>query len=173
MLPTEGGLVFIHQHRAHITLLYHQLIEQLSQTQGAMQQLLFPEVYTLQPDEMVLFEQLLPDLRAIGFDAEQLSADSYSIQGIPTQMANQSALPVLQTILHAVRERGANTQQEWREQIALSLAEASAIAQNKSLTEMEMRDLVLRLIRLPFYRLTPDGKTILFVLTDEDILKRF
>ncbi|MBQ3673410.1 MAG: DNA mismatch repair endonuclease MutL [Paludibacteraceae bacterium] len=173
LLPAEGGLVFVHQHRAHMMLLYHQLIEQLSQTQGAMQQLLFPEVYTLQPDEMVLFEQLLPDLRAIGFDAEQLSADSYSIQGIPTQMANQSALPVLQTILHAVRERGANTQQEWREQIALSLAEASAIAQNKSLTEMEMRDLVLRLIRLPFYRLTPDGKTILFVLTDEDILKRF
>ena len=64
---------------------------------------------------------MLPDLRAIGFDLEQLSPDSYSIQGVPAQMANQSPVPVLQHIFLQVRERGADTQREWREQIALSL----------------------------------------------------
>ena len=138
-----------------------------------MQQLLFPEVLSLQADEMILAAQLLPDLQAIGFDLEQLSPDSYSIQGIPAQLANQSPLPVLQHILQQVRERGADTQAEWREQIALSLAENAAIPYGRSLTEAEMRDLVKGLMALPQYRHTPDGKTIVSLLTDEELAKRF
>lgn len=173
LMPTEGGLLLINQHRAHVAVLNSQFLDQLAQTQGATQQLLFPEVLSLQPDELVLFERILPDLQTIGFDAERLSPDSYSIQGIPAQLTSQSALPVLQHILQQVRERGANTQMEWREQIALSLAENAAIPYGKVLTQDEMRDLVRKLMVLPSLRLTPDGKTILSLLTDDEINKRF
>ena len=173
LLPSISGLVLIHQHRAHAAILYAQFLEQLTHTQGAMQQLLFPEVLTLPQDEMVLMSQLMPDLNAIGFDLEQLSPDSYSINGIPAQLANQSAMPVLQHILQQVRERGADTQTEWREQIALALAETAAIPSGKSLTESEMRDLVTRLVQLPNYRRTADGKLIISLLTDDEINKRF
>ena len=172
-MSTEEGILLIHPHRAHVCVLYAQFIEQLAHAQGAMQQLLFPEVMTLQQDEMVLAEQLLPDLRSIGFELEQLSPDSYSIQGIPSQLANQSALPVLQEILKNVRERGADTRNEWREQIALSLAQSAAIPSGKRMNEAEMRDLVKRLFALPGYRHTPDGKTVVSLMTDEEISKRF
>ena len=173
LLPSSAGLVMINQHRAHTAVLYAQFMEQLAHTQGAKQQLLFPEVLTLPQDEMVLVNDLLPDLRAIGFELDQLSPDSYSIQGIPAQLVNQSAMLVLQQILQRVRERGADTQQEWREQIALSLAQSAAIPYGKTLTEPEMRDLVQRLVQLPSYRRTADGKTILSVLTDDEMTKRF
>ena len=78
-MPGADGLLLINQHRAHIAVLHAQFIEQLTHTQGAMQQLLFPEVLVLPKDEMVLVQTMLPDLRAIGFDIEQLSPDSYSI----------------------------------------------------------------------------------------------
>ena len=104
---------------------------------------------------------------------EQLTPNSYSIQGIPAQLANQSPIPTLQHILAQVRERGANTQLEWREQIAQSLAESAAIPSGKSLSEEEMRDLVLRLVQLPSYRRTADGKVIVSLLSDEEINKRF
>ena len=172
-MPTEEGLLLIHPHRAHVAVLYAQFLEQLANTQGAMQQLLFPEVLTLPQDEMVLMGQLLPDLRAIGFDLEQLSPDSYSIQGVPSQLAQQSPLPVLQRILQQVRDRGADTQQEWREQIASGLAESAAIPSGKTLTDSEMRDIVTRLMALPNYRRTADGKTIVSLVTDEEINKRF
>ena len=172
-MPTEEGLLLIHPHRAHVAVLYAQFLEQLANTQGAMQQLLFPEVLTLPQDEMVLMGQLLPDLRAIGFDLEQLSPDSYSIQGVPSQLAQQSPLPVLQRILQQVRDRGADTQQEWREQIASGLAESAAIPSGKTLTDSEMRDIMTRLMALPNYRRTTDGKTIVSLVTDEEINKRF
>ena len=173
VLQGEEGLCFIHQHRAHAAILHAQFLEQLVHTQGSMQQLLFPEVLSLPQDEMVLMGSLLPDLRAIGFDLEQLSPDSYSIQGLPAQLANQSAVPVLQQILQQVRERGADMQSEWREQIALSLAESAAIPQGKSLTEAEMRDIANRLFALPQHKRTANGKTIVASITDEEISKKF
>ena len=172
-VQSEQGLVMINQHRAHVAVLYAQFLEQLSHTQGVMQQLLFPEVLNLTQDEMVLIGSLTEDLKAIGFDLEQLSPDSYSIQGVPAQIAQQNPVPVLQHILLQVQERGANTRAEWREQIAQTLAESAAIPYGKNLTETEMRDLVGRLSALPQYRRTPDGKTIVSVLTDDEISKRF
>ena len=173
LLPTEQGLVMVNQHRAHTAVLYAQFLEQLADTRGVMQQMLFPEVLTLSQDEMVLMEQLLPDLRAIGFELEQLSPDSYSVQGVPSQLAAHSPLPTLQHILHQVRERGADTRTEWREQIALALAEQGAVPYGKVLTEPEMRDVMIRLVQLPAYRHTPDGKVILTLLSNEEISKRF
>ena len=173
LVPSANGLMLINQHRAHAAVLYARYVDQLVHSQGAMQQLLFPEVLSLSPDDMVLLTQIAPDLRAIGFDLEQLSPDSYSVQGVPSQLVNQSPLPVLQHILDQVRERGADTQREWREQIALSLAEQSAIPYGKPLTEEEMRDIVSKLVRLPQYRRTADGKVIVSLLTDEEINKRF
>ena len=173
LLPTSHGLVLINQHRAHTAVLYHQFLEQLRMTQGAMQQLLFPEVLVLPPDEMVLVNHLLPDLRAIGFDIEQLSPDSFSIQGLPAQLANQSAVLVVQDIIHNVRERGADTQTEWREQIAATMAESAAIPNGKTLSEEEMRELVTKLVELPQYQRTKKGKTIVSLLSDEEIGRRF
>jgi len=116
---------------------------------------------------------LAEDLRTIGFDMEQLSPDSYSIQGVPAQIADRSPVPVLMDILEQVRERGADTRSEWREQIAQSIAASGAIPYGKTLTETEMRDLLTRLLQLPQYRRTHDGKTIVSLLTDEEINKKF
>ena len=41
------------------------------------------------------------------------------------------------------------------------------------LGEPEMRDLVARLIALPQYRRTSDGKTIVSLLSDDELAKRF
>ena len=173
LLPSEQGLVIVNQHRAHVAILYAQFMDQLVHTQGAMQQLLFPEVLSLPQDEMVLMEQLTEDLRAIGFDIEQLSPDSYSIQAVPAQIVNQSAIPVLQHILSQVREKGADTKTEWRKQIAQALADSVAIPYGKRLTEAEMRDMMTRLVALPSYRYTPAGKIILSLMSDDEIGKRF
>ena len=173
LLPSARGLVLVNQHRAHTAVLYEQFLNQLVESRGATQQLLFPEVLVLPQDEMVLLSQLTEDLRAIGFDIEQLSPDSYSVQGVPAQFIEQSPLPVLRQIIDRVRERGADTRREWQEQIALELAQSAAVPYGKTLTEPEMRELVTRLVALPQYRRTPDGKTILSLLTDEEIGRRF
>ena len=172
IVTTDRGLLFINQHRAHTAIQYQLFIDQLQQTRGSSQQLLFPEVISLSLEDIVLLEQLLADLHIIGFEIDRFSPDSFSIQGVPSQLTDTSAIPTLQYILHSVRERGANTQEEWRAQIALSLAEKTAIPYGKTLTIEEMRDLIKRLFQLGNLR-TPKGKKILHLLSDEDINKLF
>lgn len=138
-----------------------------------MQQLLFPEILDLNADDMVLIAPLLDDLHAIGFDLEQFGKTSYSVNGVPSLLGEQNALPVLQHILQSVRETGASVTAEWRKRMALSLAEDTAVPNGKTLSTEEMRTIVMRLFALHEYKHTQDGKRIVSVLTDEELKKMF
>ena len=168
-LATERGLAIINQHRAHACVLYRLYMEQLSEAKGATQKLLFPDVLELSAEDMMLIAPMADELRHIGFDLEQLGKTSYSIYGLPAQLGQQNGVTALRHILDAVRDTGANVQEEWRKQIAMALANDTAIPYGKVLTEEEMRDIVNNLFALPSYRFTPDGKRVVKVLTDEEL----
>lgn len=172
-LPAPQGLLLINQYRAHVCVLYNQYMGELHNTKAPMQQLLFSEILDLTPDDMLLIAPLLDDLRAMGFDMEQFGKTSYSINGVPAQLGQQNALPILQHILQVVRETGSKAQDEWQHKMALSLANDTAIPYGKVLSEEEMRDLLTRLFALPSYKRTPDGKRVIAMVADDEINKRF
>lgn len=173
LLSIPQGVLLINQYRAHVCVLYSQYIHEWQSAKAPMQQLLFPEILDLTPDDMLLIAPVLDDLRTIGFDMEQFGKTSYSINGVPAQLGQQNALPILQHILQVVRETGANARDEWRHKIALSLASDTAIPYGKTLTMEEMRDLLTHLFALPAYQRTPDGKRVIALITEEEISKRF
>lgn len=171
--PSRMGLMFINQHRAHVCVQYYTILEQIRDRKGVRQQLLFPEVLDLNAADMTLMSSIVEDLQAIGFDIEQFGKNSYSIHAVPALLGQQNVLVVLQNILHALRETGASARETYEHTIALSLAKDTAIAYGKSLTREEQCDLVKRLLSLPVYRQTPDGKTVISMLSDDEISKRF
>lgn len=173
LLPSTSGLMIVNQHRAHVCVLYEQYISQMNMGKGVSQQLLFPEVIDFAPDEMVLMGTILDDMRYVGFEVEQFSKNAYSITGIPATLNTQDIQSALHNMLHLIRETGANAKDEWRKKIALSLAEDTAIPYGKKLTTEEAQHLLEQLFDLPSYRRTPDGKTVVSILSDEDIQKRF
>ena len=171
-LAIEQGVAVINQHRAHACVLYDLYMSQLSNAKGATQKLLFPDVLELTAEDMVLIEPMVEELRHIGFDLEQFGKTAYSIYGLPAQLGQQNGVTALRHILDAVRDTGANVQEEWRKQIAMALANDTAIPYGKTLTEEEMRDLVEKLFALGSYLYTPDGKRVMTVLTDDELQKR-
>lgn len=173
LLPGPNGLLVVNQRRAHICILTHQYLEEMQNQRGASQQLLFPEVLTLQPDQMVEVASLVDDLRYVGFDMEQLSPNSYAINGIPSQLGTASAIQVLQHILTEVHSTGVSVGETWQRRIALSLARDTAISYGKSLTKEEMRDLLKRLFALPTYRMTEDGQRVVIQMMEDEISRRF
>jgi len=173
LLPSNVGLMLIHQHRAHTRILYEQYLRQMTNQKGVSQQLLFPEVLDFTPDEMVLMDSILDQLRFVGFDLEQFSRNSYNITGIPSLLGTEDIQTALRNILHVVRETGSNAVEEWRKRIALSLAYDTAIPAGKILSDEEARHLVDDLFTLPNYRRTPDGKTIVAVISDTELQRKF
>lgn len=173
LLPSRNGLMMVNQHRAHYSVLYEQYMSQETDVPAQMQQLLFEEVLELSPDRMALMSSIRDDLRTMGFEMEQLSRTSYSITGVPALLGTRSALPVLQNILHSVAETQASVRSEWRRAMALSLSKDTAIPYGRGLTETEMRELLTKLFNLSSFLVSPDGKKIVSVLTDDEIGKRF
>ena len=173
LAPTAAGLLLIHQHRAHTCVLYKVLLEQLKNKQAATQPLLFPEVLELSTDDLSTLEQLLPELQSVGFELEQFSPMAYAINAVPALLGQKNASDAILQVIHSVQDTEASVTQQWQEMIALGLAEQMAIPQGKSLTELEMRDLVDRLQQSSSVRHLPNGQTISIVLTHEDIQKRF
>ena len=173
LAPTAAGLMMIHQHRAHARVLYKVLLEQITTEQAATQPLLFPEIIELTDTDLDTLERLLPELRSVGFDLEQFSPSAYSINAIPALLGQKNAVDTIMQVLHSVQDTEQTATQQWQESIALSLALQMAIPQGKALTEMEMRDLVQRLMQTSSPRYLPNGQTIITILTHEEIQKRF
>lgn len=166
------GVMIIHQHRAHACVLYKVLLEQLINQQAATQPLLFPEIVELTQDDLSTLEILLPELTSVGFGLEQFSPTAYSITAVPALLGQKNATDAIMQVIHKVQDTEHSAKEQWREMIALNLAEQMAIPQGKVLTDIEMRDLVERLQQTTS-RYLPNGKIISTLLSHEDIQKRF
>ena len=166
------GVMIIHQHRAHACVLYKVLLEQLINQQAATQPLLFPEIVELTQDDLSTLEILLPELTSVGFGLEQFSPTAYSITAVPALLGQKNATDAIMQVIHKVQDTEHSAKEQWREMIALNLAEQMAIPQGKVLTDIEMRDLVER-FQQTTSRYLPNGKIISTLLSHEDIQKRF
>ena len=169
----KSGLALIDQHRAHLRILFEQYSRSIRQKQGASQQVLFPEVVTFTQAEVAILPTLWDDLRFAGFDLSDLGGGSYAINGLPAGIEGIDMVQLLKEIVARCVELGSDAKDLLSDTIALSLAKAAAIPAGKELTPEEMDHLIASLFSCQDSNLTPDGKTILSMLTDEELERRF
>ncbi len=167
------GLVLIDQHRAHICIQYQAFRKKITQQQGVKQQLLFPETFDLSAEDATLLLSILDDLQYAGFEITQISRLTFSIDAIPADISGQNAAQVLLTILQTVAVDTISTTEQRVHNIALSLAQTTAIRAGKILSENEIKNLLTELFALEEYTYTPDGKRVVSIITHEELSKRF
>lgn len=169
----KSGLALIDQHRAHVRVLFDRYLDGMTHRRVASQQMLFPEVVELTAAEAEVLTVIMDDLRFVGFDLSDLGNNTYAINGLPTDLENVDSSALIRDIVSQAMETGCEVHEEICEAIALSLANASAIRAGQTLSSEEMDHLVASLFSAPNPNLTPDGKTILSIFTDDELLKRF
>jgi DNA mismatch repair protein MutL len=172
LVPIEQGLMLVHQHRAHVAVLYKELNDQLITQLAITQPLLFPEVIELVEQDLETLQTMLPDLEKLGFQLEQFSPRSYTIYSVPALLGQKNAVETLLQVIHGVQDTEQSVQTRWKEAMTLSLAQQMAIPQGKSLSDAEMHDLLTRFMATTS-RYLPNGQTIITILTNEDLQKRF
>ena len=173
LAPIDQGLLLIHQHRAHVSILYKELKEQLTNTPAVTQPLLFPEVIELIEKDLETLQSLLSDLEKLGFVLEQLSPLAYTISGVPALLGQRNPIETLLQVIHDVQDTEHSLHDQWQETMTLCLAQQMAIPQGKTLSELEMRDLINRFMANNPSRHLPNGKTILSIINYDDVQKRF
>lgn len=169
----KSGMLMIDQHRAHVRILYESLIKQIKAGQSVTQQLLFPESLELSHDDLLYFNQMIPDLNSAGFEFVNETGNVFQVTGVPSMVGTDSILSLLLTLIEKARTTALDSVNEISELIASTLAGASAIKSGQKLTNEEMTDLINRLFACEQPNFTPEGKVTMSILSMEEITAKF
>ena len=169
----KSGLLLIDQHRAHVRVLFDRYIRQINTCQGVSQGVLFPDILQLPASEAVVLEEIMDDLAAVGFELTNLGGGSYAINGIPSGIEGLDPVTLVRNMIHTAIETGCDVKDEIRRMIAVTLSKAASIVYGQVLDEAEMSNLVDSLFACPTPNYTPDGKTVLSVISGDEIEKLF
>ncbi len=169
----KSGMLIVDQRRAHLRILYDLYISEIVSRQGFTQQLLFTDIMPLSAEEQLFYPQIEEDLKLVGFDLVLVDGVELEIKGMPAQLKSSANLhALLHEIFHAVMQESGKVAESVHHQIALSLAEASAIQTGQKMTKDEMSDLMQKLFASKEHNHTPTGKQIMNILTIDEIQNR-
>ena len=173
MTSVKSGLMVIDQHRAHVRILYDRYLAQITSRQGASQGMLFPDIVQFSPSEIPVLQEIMDDLSFLGFELTDLGGGSYAVNGVPAGIEGLNPTNLVQTLVHTAMEKGCKVKEEVQSLLALSLAKSAAIVQGQVLSNEEMNRLVDDLLTSASPNYTPDGKTALVVVQEEELEKLF
>ena len=173
LTSAKSGLMMIDQRRAHIRVLFDQYIENISKGHAPSQGVLFPEMIQLSASETAMMPLLSEDLHQLGFEIGDLGNGTFSVNAIPASLEGKDIPQLLHNILYNAIEKGCDLKEEIHSMIALTMAESAAINYGKPLPEVDMQSLIDQLFSCPSHAITPDGKTIMTILSNDELEKRF
>ena len=158
----SNGLMIIHQQAAHERVLYDKFIKNLSQSNGASQQSLFPQTAEFSSSDFSLLLELEKELHALGFRFEVFGKTAMLIQGLPIEAVGQEKA-VLEGLLEQFKQNKTNLQIPVQENLARALAKRAAIKNGQQLSPEQMSGLVAGLFSSSNPSFSPDGSTTFFI----------
>ncbi len=173
LTPVKSGLMVIDQKRAHERILYEKFMEVLKSDSVASQQQLFPQTIELNPADSALLKTILEDLLSLGFDIREFGKDTFIINGTPGVLDVSSPELIVEKLLEEYKNSPVDARAKAKEQIAISLAKASALDYGMNLKQEEVDNLIDNLFACATPNFSPSGKKVLNIIPTEDIEKSF
>ena len=138
---------------------------------GVSQKLLFPEILELLESETLILNDLLEELSYLGFEIEPFGKNTFSINGIPSDLKSSSIKDYLLGIIGDAKIESKDLKLEFKKKMALSLAKTTAITAGKKLDQNEMMDLVCKLVSSSNPAFTEENKKIISIFENDEIEK--
>lgn len=169
----KSGLMMIDQRRAHERVLYEQLMASINVGKAMTQQCLYPEQLNFNAEDTMVVKELMPELLAFGLDLSVDENDNFEVKGTPADMQNISMKALIDGILESFKTSEVDLEADLKDRIARSIAKQSAIQSGQVLSVDEMDEIVGQLFTCQVPNYSPDGKTVISILTTDEIETRF
>lgn len=170
---SEDGVVILDQHRAHLSVLYERLMQQIDGMNVVSQRVLFPEIMHLTESQSAVFLEIETELEKAGFGVSRLSGGDWAINSVPPGLDNVNILELLNEVIAQVTTGGTSLKDKVFEKIAITIATRAAIPYGRQLNNNEMKSLVSDWKGLKTNKYTPGGKIIARVISLDQISKLF
>ncbi|MDB5135312.1 MAG: mutL [Mucilaginibacter sp.] len=169
----KSGFMLIGQQAAHERILYERFLQQLENHSGVSQQSLFPQSVTFQSSDFELLKELLPDIRALGFDIREFGKNTVVVEGIPAELSNVAEHALLEHLLEGFKNNLAILKLDKRDNLARALARNAAIKTGTRLSLEEMNLLIDQLFACQMPNLALNGKPVISTFTLSELAERF
>jgi len=169
----KSGFMLISQQAAHERVLYERFLQQLQSHSGVSQQSLFPQSVTLNSSDFELLKELLPDVRALGFDIREFGKNTVVVEGIPADLNNVGEEQLLEQLLEGFKNNLAILKLDKRDNLARSLARNAAIKSGIKMSLEEMNLLIDQLFACQMPNLALNGKPVISTFTLTELIERF
>lgn len=169
----KSGLLLVDQHLAHTRILFEKFLKELENKNGASQQELFPQAFSVNPNDASLLKEMLSELENLGFVLEQANPTTFMINGTPSDAAGCDAVELLERILDNYKINRTDLQLDRKLNLAKTMAAQIAVKPATKLTEMEMQNLVDQLFACNVAEVAPNGKKIYAIVTIDELLTKF
>lgn len=175
---TGNALLLIDQERAHQRVLYESFLANITHSNAASQQLLFPLTLSLTALQKALFATYLPFLKEVGFDfggslSEDSIPDEVSIIGVPSQCDQSKAIHVFEDLFLTLESDQPTEAFSPSDLLAKSLSRSLSIKSGQSLQDPEQAALVNNLFACKDTLVSPFNRKIFVSLTKEELQKKF
>lgn len=170
VVPSKNGLMIVDRHRAHVKVLYEQFCKTVGTCES--QQVLFPESLQLTAAQNALFNEMLNDVRHLGFDLSYLGDNVWAINAVPATIRNLNPTDTLLNMIAEVTDGTADNIPDLHRRVALAMARSAAVQPGQQLSEAEAEGLLSALFSLPDPAYTPTGQPVFFTLDCAEMAKR-
>ena len=168
----KGSLMILDQHAAHERILYEEALRNLQGPTALSQQVLFPAVVELTPQEFHVLEEHQDLIRKLGFEMKHFGGRSVLVTAVPSIVRKKSGEVLLREILAQVQEEGRQEKDKVKV-VARSFACHGSVQAGEALTREEMRHLVTRLFTTEEPYSCPHGRPTVVKFPLSELNKKF
>ncbi|MGA7615715.1 MAG: DNA mismatch repair endonuclease MutL [Thermoanaerobaculia bacterium] len=172
LIDMPGGLRLVDQHVAHERVLYDRIAARMKEAIDS-QTLLTPFLYETGAAEAGILDSHLEELRAIGFEIERFSGNSFAVSSIPVILGRETVASFIRKLIDASMDERLSHVAHIRERVIASLACQAAIKVHRPLGGTEMSKLVEELLASSNPYACPHGRPIIVDIRHPDIEKHF
>jgi len=168
------GLILIDQHVAHERVLFENYLRQKLAGMLEVQRLLMPIVVELPPRQLVILENIIPELTQNGFEVEPFGPKTIAVKTAPAILKAGAVERLLRELLDGLeRETQVMNIDALKRKIAATVSCHAAIKINTPLDETKMRWLVGELMKTDVPTVCPHGRPIILRYDLREIERAF
>ncbi len=169
----NGQLWVVDKKRTQQHIYYHEYLQQLQAQSGLSQQLLFPRTIELPPAQIPLVLDLMQELQWLGFDLSHFGGNTLIVNGVPAILSQGDEQKLIENLLEDYQNTQGDVKLGKYESMALSMARHAAQRNPVMQTTEELQSLMQRMLSLPDYHTTLNGKTLYIEISANQLFERF
>ncbi len=173
MVPLRDRFYLVHQQYAHERVIYEKLARSMNGKAITTQRSLFPASFEPSQADAALLNELLPDLKQMGYQVEPFGKNAFVIQGTPADVEAGNEKMIIEKIIEQYKHFNTEITLSKREKLMRTVAWQQSVKTGTPLGEKEMQNLVNELFQCSQPNISPSGKPSFIELQKGQLEKMF